>query len=402
MTTALKEVAAVMTESTSTMVRPTGPVWRRLLKARDGAIAPIFVILLPTMIAVAGFGLDMGRYAIAQNQLQIAADAAALAAAQHVSDKTQVVSIESVALSYGQLNLPANLAGAITAADVTAGKYSTAAGFSSGSSNPNAVRVTLTRSAARSNRFSSIFGTYFYDTVAATAVAVKPEASNYEPPQSTNLDNEAGDYNEIYAYCYDYAGTGTPASRRTQMSLISNNMGSGNIVSISSGVISVAPAANPTWPDCRGAGLSISFRQRNIRHAKSIPSLWQNPGNAPGRAEYNYYTDTRIAAGRENFDGLEASIVETVLCDTADQCDSRLPSFIGVKGRNRSPSVATDTCAPGKFMYFGWEDRPPGQAGASGSWTDPAWTDKDYDDIRLLMKCPKGGQLGNAYVRLVR
>jgi hypothetical protein len=53
-------------------------------------------------------------------------------------------------------------------------------------------------------------------------------------------------------------------------------------------------------------------------------------------------------------------------------------------------------------MYFGFEDRPPGQSGANGTWLDPAWTDTDYDDIRIVMKCPNSGRLGDAFVRLVR
>ena len=41
-------------------------------------------------------------------------------------------------------------------------------------------------------------------------------------------------------------------------------------------------------------------------------------------------------------------------------------------------------------MYFGWEDRPP----SGGS-------DKDYDDITMVMKCPKAGILGDGKTRLV-
>lgn len=371
---------------------------QRLLNSRRGAAATIFVIMAPVLVGAIAFGFDMSRYALARNELQKAADSAALAAAQNVFDNAA-----TVAVTYARLNLSSDLAGAATTSDVTVGQYKSGSGFTpGGGADANAVSVTLVRSPARGNKLPSTFGNYFLDTVSVTAVAVKPASSNYEPPQSTNLDNEAGDYNEIYAYCFNYAGTGTPESRRSQVTLISNNMGSDNIVSVSSGVISVAPPATATWPDCRAAGQSISFRLRNIRHAKSIPSLWLYPATPPKRPEYNYYTDTRIADAKENFDGLTLASLETVLCNTADQCDSRLPTFIGHKGRNRTPDVATGTCGPGKFMYFGWEDRPPGQTGANSTWTDPAWTDRDYDDIRLLMKCPKGGQLGDAFVRLVQ
>ncbi|PZN93533.1 MAG: hypothetical protein DCF31_12350 [Alphaproteobacteria bacterium] len=376
--------------------RPAAGALARLLRARQGATGVVFMILTPVLIGAIGFGFDMSRYALARNELQTAADAAALAAAQDVT-----ASPASVAVTYGRLNLPAALSGAITTTDVTVGKYQNVGGFTPlVAPDSNAVKVVLTRSPGRGNKFTSTFGTYFFNTVTATAIAVKPESSNYEPPESTNLDNEAGDYNEIYAYCYNYAGTGAPEARRSQMTLISNNMD--NVVSVTSGVISTPPPVTAVWPDCRATGLSISFRLRNIRHAKSMTNLWLNPGTAPFRPEHNYYTDTRITGAVEHFDGLTMASLETVLCNTAAQCDSRLPSFIGRKGRDRTPDRATGACAPGKFMYFGWEDRPPGQSGANGSWTDPAWTDRDYDDIRLLMKCPKGGQLGDAFVRLVK
>ena len=42
-------------------------------------------------------------------------------------------------------------------------------------------------------------------------------------------------------------------------------------------------------------------------------------------------------------------------------------------------------------MYYGWEDRPPGMPGhqnTGGNWQHVAWTDRDYDDIRIVIACP--------------
>ncbi len=53
--------------------------------------------------------------------------------------------------------------------------------------------------------------------------------------------------------------------------------------------------------------------------------------------------------------------------------------------------VAGVPCLPGKYMYFGWEDRPPGYG----------WTDGDYDDIRVIVECPKVSTTTTTVVRLI-
>ena len=191
---------------------------------------------------------------------------------------------------------------------------------------------------------------------------------------------------------------------------LSNNMGGQNIIAISGGVINAVPANPLVWPEC-GKGESISFRMRNIRHAKSEPALWANPKAKPyGRPEFNYFTDTEIVDGVEKFKMrrnsettpmTSPSMVETVRCDSLNQCDPKKPGNIIPKGTNRTVVPTSAPCLPGKFMYFGWEDRPPGQSGKNATWTDPAWTDRDFDDIVFVMKCPSTGRLGDGMSRLV-
>lgn len=121
----------------------------------------------------------------------------------------------------------------------------------------------------------------------------------------------------------------------------------------------------------------------------------------PGRREHNHYIDTVLVDGKETFPALNRPIVETVRCDTLDQCNtSRAGNFIP-KGRNRNPVNAANACTPDKFMYFGWEDRPQNMDGKKGDWLDPAWTDKDFNDIVVVMRCPRSGQLGDGLARLV-
>jgi hypothetical protein len=43
-------------------------------------------------------------------------------------------------------------------------------------------------------------------------------------------------------------------------------------------------------------------------------------------------------------------------------------------------------------MYYGWEDRPPGLG----------WTDRDYNDIRVVIECPVSESTGEFLVRLIK
>jgi hypothetical protein len=392
-------------------IKPRHPsLLARLRAGRHGATATVFALSMPIMAGGLAMGIDFSLYNMVHNRMQTTVDGAALSAAMEIERGGDVT---AKALAYVDGELPGAFDGMTTAADVTVGVYSAANGFRpDNTSNANAVRVRGERSPDRGNEMSQMFSALFIDqakTISVEAIAARPVNVFYQPPESRTLDPEAGDYNEIYVYCYDTQGTGTPASRRSQMTLVSNNMPAGsNIVQISGGRITANPSNSPTWPNCMQEGQTLSIRLRNIRHVKSNPVLWNNPNATisnmqPGRPEHNYYTDTQIQQWVEQFDLQGANILETVRCDTMAQCT---PGAIGSTiptGRNRQNSRRRENrpCEPGKFMYFGFEDRPPGRSGASSNWLQPAWTDTDYDDIRIVMRCPNSGRLGDAFVRLV-
>lgn len=387
---------------------------KQLLRNRKAATAAIVAVMFPVVVGGTALAVDVASFRLVHSRMQAAVDAGALAAVMQIEAKGPV---ETTAVNLVNSNVPANFGEVTTVADVTIGTYSKANGFVPGAgSTANAVRVNALRSPARGNAvgrmFSRIWGSDEI-TVATTAIAARPANVFYEPPEGAVLDNEAGDFNEMYAYCYDMAGTGTAESRRSQMTLIANNMPVGqNIVTISGGVIKNNPVTPMPWPDCSGKNQSLSFRLRNIRHAKNNSGLWANPnmtisGIQPGRPELNHYTDTMINDGVETFDSNTAKILETVLCDTSDQCD---PSKAGTKvktGKNRYATKSSNTagCSPGKFVYFGFEDRP-GVNGKSvetqgKGWLEAGWTDYDYNDIAIRMKCPSSGRLADPYPRLV-
>ncbi len=386
-------------------------LFARLRKARHGASATIFALSLPVMAGGLALGIDYSLYNMIHNRMQTAVDAAALTAAAQIERNGDIT---GSALGYLAKELPAEFDGMTTVQDVTLGVYDNANGFRpDNSSAANAVRVRGERSPERGNGANQLFSALFINdakTISVEAIAARPANVFYQPPESRTLDPEAGDFNEIYVYCFDANGNGPPASRRSQETLVSNNMPEGqNIVQISGGRITANPPATPTWPRCNQEGQTLSIRLRNIRHVKSNPALWANPnatvnGVRPGRPEFNYYTDTRLENWVERFDLQGFNILETMRCDSAEQCTPGSRSSTIPAGRNRQNSRRRETrpCEPGKFMYFGFEDRPPGRAGANANWLQPAWTDADYDDIRIVMRCPNSGRLGDAIVRLVR
>jgi hypothetical protein len=346
---------------------------RALIRDDRGSVAVFVALALPVLLGFAGLAVDVSHHRLVQNRLQTAADAAALAGVQSLGDQ---VAARADALTFALDNVPPGFGDITQAADVEFGVYDPADGsFTASAENVNAIRVTARRSPERGNGVPRFLSAFFVDAeaeVAASAVAARTITSTYSAPEVINLAPQAADYNEVYAYCFDYAGTGTAASRRSQMTRIARN---------------ITPAVTYTWPECP-EGQSLSFRLRNVRDSRADA---QNGRRLRG-TEYNHYSDTRIEESREFYDFAGRSILETVRCDTLEECRPTTQGGVLPFGKNRTPNVETRVCVPGKFMYFGWEDRPPGLG----------WTDRDYDDILFVVRCPTGLDVAYGSSRLVR
>jgi hypothetical protein len=158
-------------------------------------------------------------------------------------------------------------------------------------------------------------------------------------------------------------------------------------------------------PACK-ANETFSYRLYNVRNARTQPHLWDTaqPGtlianNAADWADpwsnnksYNYYSDTRMVGGVPTHQFANGvPILETVICKNLGQCKAKGNGGILPSGTNRTPQQATEACSPGKYIYFGWEDRPPGYG----------WTDSDYDDIRVIVECPSTTTTSSTVVRLI-
>lgn len=386
---------------------------RRGLKAlardRRGVVALFVALSIPMLVAGAAFTIDLTSYRLVSSRMQGAADAAALAGVKALDNPTAAV---NDAVNFARANVPAAYGEMVTNGDVTIGTYSTAKGFVPGvTADSNAVRVIAERSPQRGNaaeRLLSVFWGAQEVTIRREAIAARQLNQQYEPPERILLDNEAWDYNEVYAYCYDNTtktrvpGTETLVGNNIRVGVDKYNgtkdvtwngktikkgatiTSASDIITISQGKINKIASDPIAWPECSKRGQSLSFRLRNYREVKQYPDKWSTAPN------YHYYTDTVITNGVESFTGLSQAILETVRCDSLTKCDPSKSGSQVPKGKNRTPKVEANPCIPGKFMYFGWEDRPP----SGGS-------DKDYDDITMVMKCPKAGILGDGKTRLV-
>jgi hypothetical protein len=234
-----------------------------------------------------------------------------------------------------------------------------------------------------------------------STVRVADPSFVYTPPTVSELDYDAGDYNRVYVYCFD------------PEKVTGQGKGKGNYNHARSEPIPIADNGGTVYefemPRCEGQQ-RMSFKLLNVRLARTQPHLWDDKS----ATRFEFYTDTVLAEnGAEDYDikcyGKHCNqepaqgwnILETVLCDTEEECKPASQGGIIPEGKHREPHRATQACSPGKFMYYGWEDRPPGMSGPSANWTDIAWTDQDYDDIRIVIGCPSLDKVEDRNVRLI-
>jgi hypothetical protein len=331
-----------------------GSLFARFKSDARGNVAIITALCAIPLFAAAGIAIDYARATFLRTYMQAEADAAALAAAvggPSSGDAKWVTAAEQHTESrFGFDNIAFQ------------GNWLTATDFSVQAS--ASLPVTLLAAIPG-------FAEKIDVNVAAVARYSEP-VLEYKPPTLAQLDPDAADYNRIYIYCYNSEKKNDPQTRgRMQMTAVADNAGT---------------KYNYTMPKC-GPKETLSFRLHNVRNARTQKSKWDNP-----KAEhYEYYTDTVISGGKENY-ALSYSLLETVLCDSESQCKPKKQGGIIPEGRNRVPQKAAGTCSPGKFFYYGWEDRPPEQGGS----------DRDYNDIRIIIECPSITASGNERVTLIK
>jgi hypothetical protein len=329
--------------------------WRK----EDGGVAIAFALASIPLIGMAGFAVDYMRASEVRSALQIEADAAALgsAASKDTSQSTAWVANLKSAIN-GRFNAGSTVTN--LAAD---GEWLSTSEFRVEAS----AQVPLTFL-----RIVPGMAEHFTISVESVARVTKPKLT-YKPPKFTDLDPEASDYNRLSLYCFNPEKKNDPMTKgRGEEVTIADNAGTKYTYKM---------------PTCE-AGETMSYHLKNVRDARTKPKQWDNPK----ATQYNYYTDTVMSGGVETYDLGGYSILETVLCDTSAQCVGKSQGGVIPEGKERTPQHAEQACQSGKFMYYGWEDRPPGLG----------WTDKDYNDIRVIIECPVSESTGEFLVRLIK
>lgn len=338
----------------------------------EGSVAVIFSLSLPILLGTAGFAVDYGRMLEVRSFARRIADETALLVANSDS-----VSTATDAITNAKNQLTSRL-------NNGAGNYKVEGRWVDGSNYRLIVSTEV-----QTTLIGLLPGMPKSMTVEA-ATTVNRVAPVYEtsPPTLTQLSPEAADYNRIYFYCYssDPIRQKDTDQGRRGLTPIADNASPPTIYNTSA------------MPTC-GKNEAPSYMLRNVRDARQTKNRWDENGSKT----YVYYTDVTIDTGTlvqtRNMKGwnvgtnqsvdLKANpILETILCDTATQCKPKSQGgIIPDRQTNRSPATATGSCDAGKTMYYGWEDRPGG--------------DRDYDDIRLVITCPKQIKISDKKLRIV-
>lgn len=188
------------------MLRPI----HRPPQRRRGAIIVLVALLLVFLMVMAAFAIDIGYLGLVRNQLQVAADAAALAAAADMSisakagrDAAKAIAAENVA---GGPNDKVTLVDG----DIDYGTWNTGSRtFTAGTATTNAVRVTARRTA--SLFFGRVIG-FDNRAVTASAIAVtnpRDIAFIIDLSGSMNNDSEIWATNSINSAFNGYPTIGT-------------------------------------------------------------------------------------------------------------------------------------------------------------------------------------------------
>jgi Flp pilus assembly protein TadG len=133
------------------MLRHRANAYRSAHRSRGAAIVYI-TVMMTVMMAFCSMAVDLGRVQAAKTELRLAADAAAIYAAQGLADGTAVTKAIQSAAENTVDGTPLVLQNS----DVVTGHWAGGT-FTAGGAPTNAVRVTATRSAARGTAVSLVF-----------------------------------------------------------------------------------------------------------------------------------------------------------------------------------------------------------------------------------------------------
>lgn len=331
----------------------------------NGNVVIIFGLSLPLLLGVAGTAIDYGSAAHIRSVEQSIADSTALlvAGAESVTAATDGIKLAEAELKSRLGAQNSNNGFRVTGNWIDGSNY----------------RVTI--STTMKTSMVHLLPGMPKSLEISTATTVNRTAPTYTtaPPTLSQLSPEAADYNRVYFYCYS-----SDISRQKEADL-----GRRGLTPIADNGTPPTVYDLSKMPTC-GKNEAPSYMLRNVRNARTSPGNW----NDTGTNTYTYFTDVKIDTGtlvqtmnmkgnnvgnKSTVDMIANPMLETMICDNAKQCTPKSQGgIIPDRKTGRSPAVASGSCEDGKYMYYGWEDRPQTAGG-----------DRDYDDIRLVVSCPK-------------
>lgn len=346
-------------------------------QAKSGNVLILFALAAPILFGIGGAALDYGNAVRIRTVEQSVSDATALLVA---GADTPLARTEGFRLAEAQLR-------ARLGDQSSTGGYRIAGAWIDGSNYKLTISTTI-----RTFMAHLLPGTSNQIEVNVSTI-VNRVAPRYEtaPPSLTQLSPEAADYNRIYLYCY------SSDPQRQQ----SADKGRREITAIADNAQPPTDYSANKPPTC-GANEAPSYMLRNVRNARTSPNKWDKDNEEV----FIYYTDTVIDTGAlvqtMNLTGAQVfknnpsipvdtqryPMLETIVCDTLSACVSQ--SLGGILPNNHvthTPQTSQRSCEEGKFMYYGWEDRPGG--------------DRDYDDIRVVVSCPKQVKVADKKLKIV-
>jgi hypothetical protein len=338
-----------------------------LRDCRAGNVSILFALAVIPVLGMIGLAVDYARASALKSEMQKASDSAALSilVADHQKRPADLNKLflnqVNPGVSFDNLKTEGNW--------IISGK-----------------RYRVVTTANLPNTFSSIFMPEFTVQTVTSAelitegVEVQLEAASLEP--------EAGDYNELRVYCYK-------ASTKERLGPIDKTTGQRLPIKkiADNSPAGVAKGAEHTGKVLCGIGETVSIQMHNIRDARKDA----NPYSRPASSHYDYYTDTTEDGSTVEFHTQPAKMIETIYCSTKEKCSKKKADNGDIPNRQtqRDPAVNTTPCTSG-YMYMGWEDRPP--TDKDGKRTS---SDRDYDDIAIVMSCHAKEETAQIMVRLV-
>jgi Flp pilus assembly protein TadG len=279
---------------------------RRFRSNERGNIALLFGLTLVPVVSAAGVAVDYSTASNMRTAIQSEADAAALDAAKAAVDIHTDPAHSSKTPAQRQALVDAKIPQVMAARKTMVDARNSTGGnvtFTGSWDDTLKTQYKVVASINAPKRFR-LLSSDATTPVAATAVAVMKYNALLKPgkPEMIRPGFNAGDYNRLFAYCYN-KNEADPAKRRTQMTAVTSNGSSGSKMEVEDAEI----FKNVTMPECDyDKGETVSWRLLNIRDSRTHKPNW--PIDIKGTQIATYYVNGAVTWSVTYVDGVTTTM----------------------------------------------------------------------------------------------